>query len=318
MDATLLAEGEPIRVQDWEMAPIAVEVVECAAPNCAALVPPPDLPAGAFGPRLTAMGSLLHGRVRLGMRETAAAFADLLGVPIGPGSVSALCREVSAALEETYDAAPAHVEAVGYANVDETGWRQAGERRWLWVAVTALCTVFAVARQRSAAALLSLLGDAFAGVVSSDRFKAYLSIPLERRQVRWAHLKRNLVAFAERSGEVGDWGTEAVGLVEKVLVAWHRHKDGGVDRSTLQAEIAPLRTQAQELWERRAQLPSGMARARCNDVRKLEPALWTLVTVERSSLPTTPPSAPCGRRSCGARAASARTAPTGTTSWRRS
>jgi hypothetical protein len=38
--------------------------------HCSALVPAPDLPEGAFGPRLTAMGSLLHGRFRRSMRET--------------------------------------------------------------------------------------------------------------------------------------------------------------------------------------------------------------------------------------------------------
>jgi len=54
------------------------------------------------------------------------------------------------------------------------------------------------------AVLLTLLGETFDGVVSSDRYKAYLRIPLERRQVCWAHLKRNLIAFAERSGEIGD------------------------------------------------------------------------------------------------------------------
>jgi len=67
-------------------------------PHCSALAPPPDLPEGAFGPRLTGMGGLLHGRFRLSMRETAEVFADLFSVPLGPGSVSTLCQEVNAAL----------------------------------------------------------------------------------------------------------------------------------------------------------------------------------------------------------------------------
>jgi transposase len=174
LDATLPTEGEPIRVQVWEIPPVAAEVTEhrgyrVRCPHCDTLVPPPGLPEGAFGPRLAAIGSLLHGRFRLSMRETSAALADLFGVPLAPGSVSALCREVGAALDEPYAAVRAHVEAEGHANVDETGWKQAGERRWLWVAVTALCTLFVVAANRSAAVLLPLLGDGFAGVVSSDR-----------------------------------------------------------------------------------------------------------------------------------------------------
>jgi transposase len=285
LEVTLPVVGEPIGVQVWEIPPIAAEVTEhrgyrVRCPHCAALVPPPDLPESVFGPRLTALGSLLHGRFRLSMRETAEVFADLFGVPLGPGSVSTLCQEVSTALNEPYEQARAHVESETHANVDETGWKQAGERRWLWVAVTALCTLFVVARNRSAAVLATVLGEAFDGVVSSDRYKAYLSIPIERRQICWAHLKRNLVAFAERSGEVGDWGKEAVDLVEQVFAAWDRYQDGGGDRAVLQAETSALRTQLQGLWERGTTLPSWMARAFCNDVGKLEPALWTFAAVE--------------------------------------
>jgi transposase len=285
LDATLPSEGEPICVQVWEIPPITAEVTEhrgyrVRCPHCAALVPPPDLPEGAFGPRLTAMGSLLHGRFRLSMRETTEVFADLFGVPLGPGSVSALCQEVSTALDRPYEQVRAHVETETHANVDETGWKQAGDRRWLWVAVTALCTLFVVAKNRSAAVLATVLGETFDGVVSSDRYKAYLSIPIERRQVCWAHLKRNLMAFAERGGEIGDRGTETVGVVEKGFAAWYRYKDGGGDRAALQAEIGPLRTQMQGLWDRGTTLPSWRVRAVCNDVTKLEPALWTFVTIE--------------------------------------
>jgi transposase len=285
LETTLPAEGEPICVQVWEIPPITAEVTEhrgcrVRCPYCAALVPPPDLPEGAFGPRLTALGSLLHGRFRLSMRETTAVFANLCGVPLGPGSVSTLCQEVSAALNEPYEEIRERVEVETHANVDETGWKQAGEHRWLWVAVTALCTFFIVAKHRSAAVLLTLLGETYDGVVSSDRYKAYLCIPIERRQICWAHLKRNLTAFAEHGGEIGDWGTAAVGVVEKVFAAWYRYKDGGGGRPQLQEEMAPLRAQLQNLWERGRSLPSWMVRAFCNDIRKLEPALWTFVPVE--------------------------------------
>jgi transposase len=289
LDATLPSEGEPIRVQVWEIAPIVPEVIEhrgyrVRCPYCTALVPAPELPEGAFGPRLTAIGGVLHGRFRLSMRETTEILADLFGVPLGPGSVASLCREVNAALTDPYEAVRAQVQAETHANVDETGWKQAGARRWLWVAVTVVCTFFVVAKQRgpggTPAVLLTVVGEAFAGVVSSDRYKAYLSIPIEQRQICWAHLKRNLLAFAERGGEIGDWGQEAVGVVEKVFAAWYRFRDRGGNRATLQEEMAPLRNDRQALGERGTTLPSWSVRAFCHDVRKLEPALWTFVTVE--------------------------------------
>jgi len=281
----LPTEGEPNRVQVWEIPPIAPQVTEhrgyrVRCPHCAVLVPAPDLPEGVFGPRVTAIGSVLHGRFRLSMRETTEVLGDLFGVPLGAGSVSTLCQEVNAALSEPYEEVRAQVEVETHANVDETGWKQAGEKRWLWVAVTALCTFFVVAKKRSAAVLLSVLGEAFDGVVSSDRYKAYLSIPIERRQICWAHLKRNLLAFAERGGAIGDWGNEAVLLVEKVFTAWYRFKEGGGDRAQLRHEMASLRTDLQVLWESGGKLPSWTVRGFCHDVGKLEPALWTFVTIE--------------------------------------
>ena len=71
-----------------------------------------------------------------------------------------------------------------------------------------------------------------------------------------------------------------MGVVEKVFAAWYRYKEGEGDRARLQAELAPLRAQLQKLWERGTTLPSWMVRALCNDVGKLEPALWTFAMVE--------------------------------------
>ena len=284
LDEDLPVEGEPQRIQVWEIPPIHPEVVEhrgygVRCPHCAVLVPAPDLPASAFGPRLTAMGSLLHGRYRLSVRETAGVFDDLLDVPVGIGTVSGLCREVSAAVAEPYETVREVVQDEETVNVDETGWKQAGERRWLWVAVASVCTLFLVTKRRSAAMLALLLGNDFAGIVGSDRYRAYLTIPIERRQICWAHLKRNLAAFAEHGGAVGDWGKEGIGFVAKIFAAWHRFKEGESDRDRLQAEIDSIRKDFRTFLERGAEVPSWQVRGLSADLLKLEVALWTFARV---------------------------------------
>lgn len=234
----------------------------------------------AFGPRLTAMGSLLHGRYRLSMRETAGVLDDLLSVPVGIGSVSGLCREVSEAVAEPYEAVRDAVHQQDIVNVDETGWKQAGERRWLWVAVTTLGSLFLVAKSRSKGVLTTLLGEDFAGIVGSDRYRAYLSIPSERRQLYWAHLKRNFAAFAEHGGAVGDWGKEGIGFVAQTFEAWHRFKEGKSNRSGLQAQVAVIRKEFRAFLERGTEVPSWHVRGLSADLLKLEAALWTFARVE--------------------------------------
>jgi hypothetical protein len=93
---------------------------------------------------------------------------------------------VAAALDEPDEDVRTRVEAEASAIVDETGWKQAGEERRLWVAVTALSTFFVVAKNRRAWVLATALVKAFGGMVGSDRYQSYLSIPIERRQIGWA------------------------------------------------------------------------------------------------------------------------------------
>ncbi len=280
--------GSRLRQQVWELPPVQPHVTEhqfpaVTCPHCQATVRAPrpaDVPPGAFGPRVVALVALLHGRYRLSDRETAALLDDLLGLPLGVGSVPALCETVSAALAPVYAAVATALEAQPVANVDETSWKEAGARRWLWVAVTAICTLFQVAQHRSGAVLQTLLGPAFAGIVGSDRYCAYKSLPVERRQICWAHLRRNWQAFRERDGPVGVWGEEAVALIDRLFTTWHRFRDGAVDRAGLQREMAPIQAELRALVERgRDALPWEKARSFCRDLLGWWPALWTFVAV---------------------------------------
>ena len=79
-------------------------------------------------------------------------------------------------------------------------------------------------------ALVGLLGSAFEGIVVSDRFSAYNHLPVEQRQLCWAHLIRDLSAIAERQGVSGETGRELLVLQQQLFVQWHQWKDGTVSR----------------------------------------------------------------------------------------
>ncbi|MEO8942342.1 MAG: transposase [Isosphaeraceae bacterium] len=68
-------------------------------------------------------------------------------------------------------------------NADETGWNQAGARRWLWTAATASVAYFVIHAHRGARGLKALLGEAIAGIAIGDRWSGYSRLPLEQRQV---------------------------------------------------------------------------------------------------------------------------------------
>ena len=287
---TLLAtdlptQGEPRRQQVWDVPVPRPDIVEHRAyrvrcPQCDLLVPAPDLPGSSFGPQVMALTSVLHGRYRLSVRETAGIMEDLFGIPMSVGTIPAVCQETSRALESASDAIARQVTNATHVNVDETGWKQAGARRWLWTAVAANCTLFLVAAKRNAAVLPMLLGERFAGLVTSDRYVVYRQIPTERRQICLSHLQRNVVAFAERSGPVGEWGKAFNATFDEVFAAWHVFTDEDRDRARLIRAVAPLQARVHSLLEQGKHDFSWQARFLCSDVSARESALWTFVTTE--------------------------------------
>ena len=248
-------------------------------PGCRALVTaerPADVPPGAFGPRTAALVSLLHGRYRISHREVVNLLADLFQLPLSLGSVVTLQTTVSTALAPISADILTHVQAAPVANVDETGWKEAGKRRWLWVMVTALATCFYVATSRNGPALRHLLGPAYRGIVGSDRHRPYLALPPERHQLCWSHLVRNFQAVVDRGGRPAVWGSDFLALSRLVFRLWHLFREGTLERAELQAAMAPIQQAMHGLLvqgARRCDAPESL----CQELLAHEVALWTFV-----------------------------------------
>ena len=284
----LVASGDPLRRQVIEVPPVQAEVIEhrlqrvgcptCGATTTAAL--PPDVPPTGFGPRLQAVVALLSGRYRLSRREVAALCSDLLGVALCVGSIQRLCVETAAALREPGAALEAAIRTAPVAHADETGWAEAGQRRWLWLVTTAVATVFTVAASRGSAVIKGLLGEDFAGHLVSDRWSAYTWVPAEQRQVCWAHLKRDFQALVDWGGPATAVGKAALALTERLFDAWYAARDDPAQRASLAKTVAPIQTEFRALFEAEQTNRSDKAAGLCRSLLKLWPALWTFVTVE--------------------------------------
>src|SRR5512134_4023023 len=196
----------PHRHQVWELPALAVEIDEHRAhrvrcPRCSAdrrAVLPGEVAASAFGPRLRAAVAMLSVRNRVSRRDACELLEELFGCPISPGSVDAICQRTSEALAAPYGELREAVKDARVVCVDETGWRQAGERRTLWGALTDHHAAFHIAADRHERELPELIGERFAGIVSSDRWWAYDRLDPARRQVCWAHLLRVFRRHSDR------------------------------------------------------------------------------------------------------------------------
>jgi transposase len=237
------------------------------------------VPPGSFGPRTAATVALLHGRYRISDREIGQLLHDFFNLPLSLGSVVDLQQTSSTALAPIYTDIQTTVQQQSHVNMDETGWKEAGKRRWLWVVVSTVATLFHVAVSRGGKVITTLLGAEFDGIVSSDRLQAYRRLPPERRQVCWAHLLRNLLAFYERDGPLGTWAADLLAQVAILFALWHAFRAGRIDRATLVVAMQPVQAHVRAILER-GQRRYDQAEGLSAELLNLWPALWTFVTVE--------------------------------------
>jgi transposase len=279
--------GDPVRHQVIELPPVRAEVTDhylhrqrcpaCGGETRASL--PPEAPAGAFGPRLQAVIALLAGRYRLSRREVADLCGEVLGAPLAVGSVAELCRATAAALAEPVAELGAALRQAEQVNADETRWPVADRRGWLWVVVSHAATVFAVATSRGSAVIKGLLGEAFGGILGSDRWSAYTWVAPERRQVCWSHLKRDFQALVDWGGAARPIGTTALALVARLFAAWHQARADPAARPRLVTIMAPIQAEFRALLEEGTASANPKAGGLCRALLTLWPALWTFVTV---------------------------------------
>jgi transposase len=279
----LRAVGQPACHQVEELPMITVKVIEHRAqrvrcPGCGAPVRgelAPGVRDSAFGPGLQAAIATLSVRNRVSRRDVVELAEELFGARISTGSIDAILARGGDALAVPYEDLLARVRGARALHVDETGWRTAGERRALWGAFTERHAFFQVAPDRHEDRARGLLADTQA-IVTSDRWWAYTHLPLRRRQLCWAHLKRDFQAHAEGLAAEREFGEAGLELCEHVFWAWEVFTHTG-DRSELKRTVRSLQRTYQPLIRSFAAKRARNKRCRgmARNLLKTWPALWT-------------------------------------------
>jgi transposase len=269
-----VVELPAIPVQIIEYQAHARTCLHCGHRNWAKI--PNDIGDHVCGPRLTATLSFLSGVLHASRRGIEEFVETVLNVPIALGTVSNLEQEMSAALAAAHAEAQQAVQQAAAKNVDETGWKQAGDKRWLWGAATTVVACFVIAPSRGAVGLAALLGRKIKGIISSDRWSVYGQLKLGLRQLCWAHLKRDFQKLVDRGGEAAEYGELGLAAVHILFHEWHLFRGGG-SRAALQRELEPLRDVMRSWLEEGARGEDAKASALCGNLLAAEPALWTFL-----------------------------------------
>jgi len=282
-------DPQPTWHQVAELPPLTAVVTEyqghyrtcpcCGEVNHATI--PAEIRAHSVGPRLSAAASYLAGRHGMSKRGIEETIEDVFGVPIALGTVANLEQEMSAALIPAHEEALKAVQEAPVKNVDETGWKQNGKKRWLWVAATANLTAFIISPWRNLTALTRLLGSQMAGILCSDRWRTYDEWPVMRRQVCWAHLKRNWEKLVEKgSQKARSIGTTCLAIHHRVFELWHLYRGGSMTFDQLDNEMLPLMLELREALRAGTRSRDLKLVRHCDRVLQIAPALWAFLVCE--------------------------------------
>jgi len=281
-------DSAPARRQISDLPPVKAEVTEYRqhtldCPHCGAQTRaawPEEMLSGCFGPRAQAVVGYLTGRLGLSHRDVVEAMETLHGLGLGLGSISAIQQQVSEALEQPVMTARQYVHQQPVNHVDETGWPEGDKQKWLWINATPEVTVFRILIGRGRAEAREVIGRGFSGIVNTDRYAAYHWVDEYRRQMCWAHLKREFQAIKDRGVVSAEIGENLLEKVTKIFKTWNELKDGSLSREQFRQEMEPIQTRVRELFQQGAACEQAKTRGTCENLLKQEVSLWTFVREE--------------------------------------
>lgn len=284
-------EPSPERHQVFELPEIRPVVTEyqlnaCACGKCG-MRNKSGLPEGvswsAFGPGVHALVATLSGQYHLSRRRIQQLLADFFGLKVSLGAIVDMQTRVTAAMAPAVDELRAEMHrTTAPTGMDETGWRQAGERRWLWIAITDALALFAVRDSRGGKVVQELVGDeAGSRVIVTDRWSAYHQVPLARRQFCWSHLLRDFLKMADAPNEEAKrLGSGLFQLGTQMFRWWHQVRAGDLTRQAFRDLLQPLKAWVVACLHRGAECAHAKTAGTCRELLKKQAALWTFARVE--------------------------------------
>lgn len=234
--------GDVHRHQVVEVPAIAAHIVEyqchrVICPQCqkSTRAPIPEQAQRQTGPQLTALVAYLTVTCRMPRRVLETVLEQVLGTAVSVGNAQACWEEASEAAAAPCQELERQLQREPVLNVDETGWRTNGEKRFLWAFVAPAFVLYTIAKTRGSQLLIQLLGAVFEGILCSDRFSGYLKYHKGQAQFCWAHLKRNILGVLDftKLTATERFCRDALAVHASLFRLWHKFRSGLIDRPQL-------------------------------------------------------------------------------------
>lgn len=263
----------PVDVKYSEIAELVTPAIEivlyeqhcCRCLDCGSLVwgerPASVVGEQSLGIRLQALLVWLGNYGHLSYEKQQELLQELGQINVGTGTLQAtnarMSEVVTGAVEELGD----WVKHTAHVQVDETPWLVKGVKEWMWVVCGVGFCLFHAGDTRSRAELEMLLGQSFAGVLSSDDFSVYNGYAVRSQQKCLAHLRRHFKKVIKlKHGNNPQLGQVFIDLIDTAFEA-HRQWRETQDASAYHTWAADFKQQVQaalEQWLPQAGYAAGL------------------------------------------------------------
>jgi transposase len=185
--------------------------------------------AHRMGPRVMAAAHATHYGLGVPVRKVPALLNLYTGVRLTQSAITQdALRRVTGPIGRQYQAFRDRVPAADVVYTDDTGWRVGGENAQLMIFVTDTTTVFQIRAQHRNEEVREVIGDAYAGVLVTDRGKSYDAKELEavKQQKCIPHALRSINEVLEiKQGRARHFGARLKTLLKEGLELWHEYHD---------------------------------------------------------------------------------------------
>jgi len=232
------------------------------------------------GAMLVSLIIALSLRMRLSRARIQELLNDWLGIYLSIGVINQALAEGGRAVAPLEAELIATIQQSPLVHVDETGWKEKGRLRWLWVLVTAETTLFLIG-SRSWDVIAEVL-ESFAGWLMSDGYQSYRRYAKRLRCL--AHLLRKARGLAESlTPEARAFGEKTLEYMAEFIKGIYRARDGPASnlKEEFAAQLTALQTWCEQHRESVHQKTRQLARELLNDWD----AIWQVL--EHPELPIT-------------------------------
>ena len=162
-----------------------------------------------LGPRLMAYITTLHEEGRMPVEVIQTHLATIWGLTLSSGAIEGVLHAVATRGQAAVAALQEEIRHGGVVHADETGWREDGQNRYVWLIATSTARYLEIGR-RNSEHIDDLLGKDFAGTLVTDFYGVYDHFP-GKKQRCWAHLWRDvkdLLAQFPTDPSLARWATQ--------------------------------------------------------------------------------------------------------------